>query len=292
MSQKKLDFYCIGAAHMDIKARAESKPELGESIPARSSTCFGGVARNVAENLCKMGANVALCSRIGNDPYGHSLLKALAKAGIDISEISFSSYKATATYYALLNEIGELFIAIVDMAIYAELTPALISSGLGRHASVANWVIDANLSEQTIKAIAEHKAPGQSLWGVGVAAFNAARLEAGFPHFSGLFLNKKELLVLSGYQDICKGIKALLKRGCSLVIVSAGSEGVYYAFNDRIFVEECHPSRVVDVTGAGDALCATILFGLFKGEELASVVKRGIVSAAHIISSLNSSLHT
>ncbi len=50
----------IGAAGVDIVGRLESDLHEGSSNPARIRTTFGGVARNVAENLARLGQAVIL----------------------------------------------------------------------------------------------------------------------------------------------------------------------------------------------------------------------------------------
>lgn len=290
MSEKKIDFYCIGAAHLDIKAKATAKPELGETVLAETTSCFGGVACNIAENLAKMGALVALCSRVGKDEGGSSLIKALSHAGIDTSDISFSPQRATATYYALLNEVGELFIAVADMGIYDEMTPALMASVLPKQTAIAHWIIDSNLSEDCIKAIAKNRTSAQNLWGVGVASCKAERLRAGFPHWQGLFLNQKELASLSGMSDVQAGMRAILELGCPLLVVTVGVDGLYYSDQGHIYHLECPRSEAVDVTGAGDALCAGVLYGLFNNEDIKSALEGGIKMAALMVGSLGSSL--
>ena len=55
---------------LDRTLRLAAAPVPGSSNPARMSTGFGGVARNVAENLARLGVPVALVSRVGDDDSG------------------------------------------------------------------------------------------------------------------------------------------------------------------------------------------------------------------------------
>lgn len=290
MQNKTTDFFCLGAAHIDSKARACIKPAIGESIPTSISTCIGGVACNIASNLAIMNASVSLCSIIGADSKGRSLLEKLQKFGIDTDDIMLSCSKATASYFALLCERGELFIAAATMDIYDEMTPELLAPCLIRRRPTKHWVIDANLSARSIEALSVHKTPAQSLWGVGASSCKAGRLSAGFPHWRGLFLNSKELEALSGKQDIESGMRTVLREGCDLVVVTAGKEGLFYACGQKIEKMSSILSTVVDVTGAGDALCAGTLYGLFKHERLEEAIKRGMRAAALTLTSFHSSL--
>lgn len=283
------DFYCVGGAHIDSKASSLVKPIIGESIPARTSFCVGGVACNIALNLQSMKARVALLSRVGDDPQGQCLQNTLIKAGIDIRDISLSLTSPTASYYALLSEQGELFIAVADMAVYDELTPNMLVPLLKNRTSIPHWIVDANMSEMLIKTVAEQATEAQHLWGVGVAAFKALRLKAGIPRWNGLFLNQEELFALSGETSIERGMQRIQSL-CPLLVVSAGIKGLYFALNNCIEHRVSSASVVVDVTGAGDALSAGILYGLFRGEDIESAVQRGFAAAHRTIATLYSSL--
>ncbi|HXW60154.1 MAG TPA: PfkB family carbohydrate kinase, partial [Myxococcota bacterium] len=183
-----------------------------------------------------------------------------------------------------------LFVAFADMEIYEELTPEVLIPALKRQIFTPHWVIDANLSEESIKAIVEQATPAQRIWGVGVAAWKARRLLSGFPHWQGLFLNKEELFSMSGESTVEQGIGVLLDRSCPLVVVSAGNKGVYFSEHGLIKHRPCPKSLVVDVTGAGDALVAGILYGLFKEEDLEKAIQRGFDAAGRILGTFDSFL--
>ena len=74
---------CIGAANLDRKLRSLATLTMGTSNPARQDESFGGVARNIAENLARLGAPVSLTTAIGDDSSGRALLAHAEAAGID-----------------------------------------------------------------------------------------------------------------------------------------------------------------------------------------------------------------
>ena len=96
---------------LDRTLRLAATPVPGSSNPARMSTGSGGVARNVAENLARLGVPVALVSRVGDDDSGRELLAGLDRAGVDRSAMREVAGAATAQYVALLDPAGELVIA-------------------------------------------------------------------------------------------------------------------------------------------------------------------------------------
>ncbi|HEY9539737.1 MAG TPA: PfkB family carbohydrate kinase, partial [Kiloniellaceae bacterium] len=67
MAETKLRIAAVGACHLDRKAQAAAPFVVGASNPAALQNCPGGVARNVAENLARLGNAAALVSRLGRD---------------------------------------------------------------------------------------------------------------------------------------------------------------------------------------------------------------------------------
>ena len=128
----------IGAATVDYIASPHPPPATpliqGSSIPGKMKTCFGGVARNIAENLVRLDVSgVSLCTVVGEDAAGSAVCRDASKLNIDISQVIISSTTSTATYTAIHHQGGELSAAIADMDAVTQITPAAVHSFLDRH---------------------------------------------------------------------------------------------------------------------------------------------------------------
>ena len=142
---------CIGGAHIDRHGVLAGPLVLGTSNPGRVSSDFGGVARNVAENLARLGVPTSILSRVGDDESGRGVLAHLGQLGIDTSQVTISAASPTASYTAVLQSDGELVLGLADMQIYDEITPALIEPVLPRLRAYDFWFADANLpGEMTV----------------------------------------------------------------------------------------------------------------------------------------------
>ena len=75
----------IGGANVDIKGRARGPYVAGTSNPGEVTVSAGGVGRNIAENLARLGISVALVTALGDDANGLLLRQACEAAGIDLS---------------------------------------------------------------------------------------------------------------------------------------------------------------------------------------------------------------
>ena len=115
----------IGAAGLDIVGRTVEMPEPKTSIPAKVRPSFGGVARNVAENLAHLGMDVQLITAVGQDQFGWQLLEHADSAGVGIDFCIASDKRSTASYLAVLTETGELNFAMYDMRVLETITPRI-----------------------------------------------------------------------------------------------------------------------------------------------------------------------
>jgi pseudouridine kinase len=148
---------CIGGALIDRKYLLRPPVAAASSNPASVAVGFGGVARNVAENLARLGAPVRLAAVVGRDPSGDALLAALAALGADTAMTQRMEDAPTAEYAAMLDAAtGDMLIAAVamdDAERRMEQRIADVLTGLPADALV---FADANLSAPTLLAVAAH----------------------------------------------------------------------------------------------------------------------------------------
>ena len=143
----------IGAAGIDTKGRAGTALTLGSSTPGVVRVSVGGTARNVADNLARLGIDTILISAIGTGGNGRRILQNAERVGINTDYVIVSDQHHTSAYLAVLDETGSLVMSVDDMEILACVTPQIINyrRGLIREAEMV--VIDSNLPKSTIRSI-------------------------------------------------------------------------------------------------------------------------------------------
>jgi pseudouridine kinase len=272
---------CIGGAHLDRRARLLAAPVPGSSNPVAVTTSWGGVARNVAEGLARLGVPAALLSRLGPDAEADRLLAALAAAGVELAAVARSPDAVTASYTAVLDPAGELVIGLADMAIYDGMAAGFFAERrdlLGRHGC---WLADANLPAAGLARLLAMKPAGGFVAANTVSVAKAPRLAGLLDAVDVLFCNRAEAAALSGAgpaPDAAAG--ALRAAGAGAVVVTLGAEGALLA---TAAGTTCLPSPTAtahDVTGAGDALIAATLQGWRAGLPPAEALRRGLAAAA------------
>ncbi|TIN34992.1 MAG: winged helix-turn-helix transcriptional regulator, partial [Mesorhizobium sp.] len=114
---------CIGGAVLDRKYHARKDLIFGTSNPVDGYRSFGGVARNVAENLVRLGVDVSFVSIVGDDETGRSLVRHLRDLGADVSQVITTTERPTAEYAAILDLNNDLVLGIADMEIFELFSP-------------------------------------------------------------------------------------------------------------------------------------------------------------------------
>lgn len=277
----------VGAAGLDTKGRAQGPLQPGTSNPGSIRISVGGVARNVAENLARLGQHTILLSAVGADRSGRRVREQAADAGVDVSHLLEVPEYHTGAYLAVFDQAGDLAVSVDDMAVLSAITPAVIYSRRGLIRDAAMIVIDANLSPPTIKSLMRQAAK----YNVPVSAdpASASLAERLKPHLQGLFMvtpDSPEAEVLCGRRLLNtrgQGIaaaKQLVGMGVQVAIVTLAELGVCYATPEVRGHVPAVTTQVVDRTGAGDALTAGVVFGLLNDFPIDEAVRLGASAAA------------
>lgn len=265
------DVVVVGGMNMDTLARITGETVPGTSNPGETRTGHGGVGRNVAENLARLGSPVRLVGVVGEDAAGTALLEHLAVLDVDLSGVRRSSDCATGTYTAVLDRDGGLVIGVADMAATDSLSPDDVGE---RNVHGASWmVLDGNLRTDTIARCLElaelHDVP-VVLDPVGVAKAKRLGKVPGLHTFTP---NHDELTAWAGTDDVDAALAHAHGEGIDVVWLREGADGSTLHLGDGETTRlQLPPAEVTDVTGAGDAMLAAYVHRLRAGD---SVVQAG-----------------
>lgn len=278
---------CIGGSNVDRKLRSLAGLRPGTSNPATQTETPGGVARNVAENLARLGLPTRLLTAVGEDASGRELLEHAALAGVDCSASLRLADAPTGSYTAVLDAGGELLLALSQMELCERLTPEFMQQTRSRRAPAGLLMADLNLPAASLRAlVAEARESGQPLVLVAVSVPKMARLPRDLRGVHCLLLNEAELAALAG-SDVPDEVdpsilwKRLRRRGLRQLIVTRGSAGLLYSDGDTLQAMSAPAVPVVDVTGAGDAFAAGVCAALQRdAQDLARACRCGLALAA------------
>lgn len=286
----------IGGANVDRKARSLAPLMPGSSNPVTMTRSFGGVARNVAEALARLGLPVRLLAATGADADGTALRTHLRGLGVDTRALLRLSDVPTGSYTALLQPNGQMLLAASDMAATERLDAVLLRRR-GRAWRGARWrVADLNLPRAGVDLLlADSLACGATLVAVAVSEPKMDRLPERLGGLALLILNIGELAARAGRdlpdrRALAAACRELQRQGAGEVVVTLGAEGVLHTCGQAApgVLRAPRPAAVVDVTGAGDAFAAGVVASLVRHRAgLARACRFGLRLAALTLATLD-----
>lgn len=281
----------IGAATLDMKGRPKSSMVAGTSNPGYIRVSPGGVGRNVAENLARLGVPTTLLSAVGDDSVGRQVLETTRAGGVDVSRVIVSSDWPSATYLAVVDENGRPALSIDDMQIMQLVTPKYIYAHRRWIKEASMVVLDANLSPAAIASAIS----ACTKWNVPlcidpVSIALAPRLR---PHLSQVYMvipNEDQAEVLCGMPasdsfQASAAAQRLVALGVDTAVITLAEKGLVYATSDESGRVPAINIEVVDPTGGGDALTGAVVFGLVNGFSVSEAVRLGVSAAALTLTS-------
>ncbi|MEO8855518.1 MAG: carbohydrate kinase family protein [Burkholderiaceae bacterium] len=282
----------IGAANMDVAAHAAYALAPCDSTPGTVRHAPGGVARNVAENLARLGHAVALLSAVGNDAAGRELLRHTDAAGVDMRGCWVIEGQPTSSYVSLHGPDGDMLAAVNDMALVAAITPERLAASPLLAASAEALFIDANLSEAALQWLFAQRRPQAPIFADAVSAFKCRQLAPWLGRVHTLKANLLEAADLCGLPvqsdaDMGAAVRWLHAQGVSNVVISLGARGAYGSFSDGTqCLQSAPPVQLVNSTGAGDALMAGLLHGHLESMPGREALRFGLGCAAMTLTAL------
>jgi pseudouridine kinase len=173
------------------------------------------------------------------------------------------------------------------MRIYDEITPALLQGLPAELWAVDAVFADCNLPAETLGWLAalrrDSSGPGR-LAVNGVSPAKAARLRPLLGACDLLFVNRQEAAAL--LNGTAQGLEpeatvaALRAAGAGEVVMTLGAAGLCVAAGEEIVRLDNRETRVVDITGAGDALAAAYLEARLSGCDPAAAGRRALAAAS------------
>lgn len=278
----------VGGANMDVGAQTDTPLLPGDSTPGHIHYAPGGVGRNIAENLARLGVPVALLTVVGDDAFGTQLITSTAASGVNVDPMLRLAGQRTATYLSMHGPDGDMALAVNDMAILEQLTPACCVQHLPA-ATPGEWLLlDCNLQATTL---AHLLSLGRTVVVDAVSVAKCRRVQDHLHQVHLLKVNRLEAEALTGIAvhsptDGMRAAQALHALGVPRVLVSLGGDGVGWCDTDgRTDFLAARPVPVVNTTGAGDALLAGVVAGLQRQMSLPRAMAYGMACAEITLSS-------
>lgn len=279
----------LGGIAVDLEARPYKKLLMKDSNPGHLEIACGGVGRNIAENLQRMGdLHVLFFSAVGEDVYAEKALQSIASIGVDTTFVCRLPQFNTATYLSILDENGDMALAVAAMDIFDQISLDMLKKVASAFDMVDFIVLDANLSKDVLEYAAE-RFKNQRIFLEPVSVEKAGKASDILNRCHTIKPNKAEAEILSGVKirteaDLEKAGEALLGKGVKRVFISLGEQGVFYM--DKMGSGKVPPPeklKPVSTTGAGDAMSAAIVRSTVMGRDMDRIARDAVLAASRTL---------
>ena len=285
MPQKRPRIGVVGSSNVDVVTYIERMPVWGETVAApRFEMSFGGKGANQAVAAAKLGAEVVMVSKVGDDLLGQNVLGNFAALGVDATHVGRVANQTTGTATILVNPAGENFILIVKGA-NGDLTPADVEAAASDLETCDLILLQLEVPLETVYATLEFgkRHDVKTVLNPAPALSTLDRDKVRLASF--VAPNESELAILTGLpveteDEIATAANRLIADGVGTVIVTLGARGALVATPGRL--KRIAPLKVeaIDTTGAGDAFLGSFARYFAAGLDLEAALGRATCYAA------------
>jgi ribokinase len=264
----------VGSLNADLVVRTPRFPQPGETISGEDLQVIpGGKGANQAVAAARLGSNVSMLGRVGQDNFGDFLLDNLKTNHID-SQLVQRDEASTGTAIIVVDANGQNSI-VLSAGANGKVSTADIESASFFHYDLLLLQLEIPLptvlsAAQKAKAnnvrVILNPAPAKELPDELIAL-------ADF-----IIPNETELSLLTNQTvddlaSVEQAATSLLQRGAKNMIVTLGEKGALIVNKDISTHIDSYPVKVVDTTAAGDAFIGGFATKLLESDSLLSDVQ-------------------
>lgn len=292
MAQEKSSILVVGSLNMDQVVRVPRIPVLGETLLGAGSLKLvpGGKGANQAVAMARLGATVTMAGRVGTDPFGGQLLKALQDDGIDTSMVLVDEQEASGVAFIFLAPDGDNAIVVAsgaNMRVGRDAKDTITIQSFLTHAQAL--VLQLEIPLDTVQALIKAGHDAHVPVVLNLAPAQPLPKET-LRQLSVLIVNESEASLLSGQrvesvEDALIVANVLHDAGITTVVVTLGSQGALLVTSDskgkkQSFHQQAPKVQVIDTTAAGDCFAGAFTVALVEGQSPKEALHFAVVASA------------
>lgn len=274
----------VGSINIDVTLNVGELPQPGRTVStSKHSVIPGGKGANQAVGAAKLGSDVSLIGKVGNDYDSTIVYACMEENHVDVQGIRRDHHSETGKAYIHVQDDGESMITILTGA-NQNLTPSDITAYDKLFDNAGYCLLQTEVPEDAIEAAARasHRHGAKNI--LKPAAMN--RIRDSLMELIDIFVpNRKEAeLLCPDIPDIEGKAEAFLKKGARTVIITLGHSGSYIKAPGYAGYLPAADFTPVDTTGAADAFIAALAVYLSSGFPIEKAAKIATYAAGFCIS--------
>ena len=285
MTANSNPIFVIGSINTDMVAMTEVLPSPGETVMSREfMMTAGGKGANQAVAAARMGGDVTMIGRLGNDVFAEQSIKRLKSENINCEFITKDTEKSSGLALISVDQNGENHIVVAPGA-NETLTKERLGSVLSQIPDNAIVMMQLEIPLESVVSVIEFcKKSDKKI------ILDPAPAKNLTPEFTkSLYMitpNETEATAMTGVKikdlrDVKKAAIKLLGSGSQYVLITMGANGVYLASQNDEFEYIPSPKvTTIDSTAAGDCFNGTLAVSLSQGLSVFEAAKKACRAAS------------
>jgi ribokinase len=263
---KKPRITVLGSLNMDLVTVTEIMPQQGETITGQAFSTFpGGKGANQAVAAARLGAEVYMLGKVGNDLFGKKLKEILKQENVNVDFVDVTTNKETGTASIIISDDDNRIIVVPGAN--NEVTPEWVSFHEEQIRKSDILLLQLEIPLESVKKAAQiakkHKIP---------VILNPAPYQKLPTN-----LLKDVTYLTPNEHEYKQLLEEATKEEFDLIrtksIITKGEEGVEFLLNNNEEIQiSAQKVDVIDTTGAGDTFNGALAVELSKKQEIKNAV--------------------
>jgi pseudouridine kinase len=259
----------IGASNIDLIGFSKEKLIYKDANIGSLETILGGVGRNIAENLARLGIAVEFLTVLADDEFSKRIKDSCEELNISLKHSITIKDSGTSVYMAILNRYNDLALGLSAMDIYDAIPESFILDNIDTIAKNTYCILESNMPTEILE-LAVDKLPDVRFALETVSSKKALKAKSILDKMYILKCNLLEAELLSGtkmtYESDCENlVQHFLDMGIEKVFITMGVDGVAYGDSKGVWIAKVKVLTPVNTNGAGDAFMAGLIYGEVNG---------------------------
>ena len=278
----------VGESNIDISVVPHSEPIAKGCTSGSIAFHHGGVARNIAHNLCLLGHGVQLATVFGADHFAQSMMEECQQLGIDLSLSAQYENSKSPIFLSFNDEVGNMLSAVSDIKLNSCLNLDWILNRIDAFNRSDLVVADTLLSTEALTFLIDHclvplyidtVSPNRAL------LLSRALKNSQKKSIFAIKCNLVEAQAMTGAKNAEDSAKQLISKGIKEVYLTMGEEGVCFCSATGFRHFPAIKVEAINVTGSGDAFFAGVIHAHAMGIKGEASVSFGLKAACHNVKS-------